>query len=746
MLPSHLVNRCFSSLLLIFSLVLSLQLGWPNSIDKRDRQIAITSSRRAAMLQRGVKTADTSARSSNLSLKQSRPPTAQQSPASLASQLKKQSVFFERNDGQVDSEVLYLSHGPGYTIFLTRSGLTVVLPASDHQRQWNKSSKVRYFRLRFDNVNPQVEVTGLEHLPGISNYFEAPDPKFWHTRIPQFARVRYSNLYPGIDLVFYFRDGQLEYDLRAAPGADPRAVYLQAEGADTSLTHHGDVAIKIGAKEVVRLRKPTAYQRAAETILVPVKYSLRHGKISLALASYDHTQPLVIDPAVIFATFITSGCVTCQDTIADLTADNTGVYLTGHTEAATFPTAANGAPPTAAQYPHAFVVKMDPLGEHVLYSTFLNSSFGTSIAVDTQGSAYVSGSAFLGPAVPAFPLTKGVFSGTIPANPGSLSVAFATKLSPDGATIVYSTFLQQPTPSGTTVANPQVVSPTKIAVDQNGALYVAGAAASDQLNPNVSSAFMPLPVTLGAFQTTPGTQFVLKLNPTASGLDYATYIDGTASIAASVTGLAVDTSGDAFVAGSAAGNSFPTTSGAYQQSSPTSSTNYAGFVMELNPGGTTPVYSTYFGAPGNTVVYGLAIDPLGQAVIAGYLTGLLPATNAFCGGLGTGTGEQGFVVKFTANGSALVYATTLCGIDSSASSVAVDSTGAAYVTGVTADPTSFLPKLRNPIQGYIPPANPGLLPIINIAAKLSTSGALQWANLPGCQSSGTRSFRQQDRY
>src|ERR1700686_630512 len=138
-LPSHLVNRCFSSLLFILSLVLSLQLGRPNSTDKRDRQIAITSSSGAAMPQRGVNPPDTSARSSNLSLKQSLPPTAQQSPALLASQLKKQSVFFERNDGQVDSEVLYLSHGPGYTMFLTRSGLTAVLPSAGHQRQWNNS-------------------------------------------------------------------------------------------------------------------------------------------------------------------------------------------------------------------------------------------------------------------------------------------------------------------------------------------------------------------------------------------------------------------------------------------------------------------------------------------------------------------------------------------------------------------------------------------------------------------------------
>jgi hypothetical protein len=252
MLPPSLITRCSASLLLIFSLILSVELGRPEPVDNRDEQTAISSSSRRAMRQDGVKIIDASARSSNSPVKQSLPWTAQLSPASLASQLGRQSVFFERNDGQVDSEVLYLSHGLGYTMFLTRTGVTVTLPWSDRHRQGNKPSKVRYFRLRFGDANPQVEVTGLETLPGTSNYFDGPDRKLWRTRIPQFARVRYSNLYPGIDLVFYFRDGQLEYDIVAAPGADARVVYLQAEGADASLTRRGDVAIKIGAKEVVR--------------------------------------------------------------------------------------------------------------------------------------------------------------------------------------------------------------------------------------------------------------------------------------------------------------------------------------------------------------------------------------------------------------------------------------------------------------------------------------------------------------
>jgi hypothetical protein len=113
----------------------------------------------------------------------------------------------------------------------------------------------RYFRLRFAGTNPQTEVTGTEELPGKSNYFSGSDPKQWHTRIPQFEKVRYSNLYPGVDVVFYFRDGHLEYDLVVSPGADLNSVHFQIEGA---LTPDGDLATKIGAEEVVRFRKPSA--------------------------------------------------------------------------------------------------------------------------------------------------------------------------------------------------------------------------------------------------------------------------------------------------------------------------------------------------------------------------------------------------------------------------------------------------------------------------------------------------------
>ncbi|HXM15863.1 MAG TPA: SBBP repeat-containing protein [Candidatus Eremiobacteraceae bacterium] len=532
--------------------------------------------------------------------------------------LQQEHSYFERNEGQVDSEVQYLNHGKDYSLFLTRTGVTVVLPETGRKAADRTTSQ--YFRLRFEGANPGAEIAGIERLPGTSNYFSGSDPKQWRTRIPQFGRVRYSNLYPGVDLIFYFRDGQLEYDVVAAPGADASAVRLKVERANADLTPDGDVAIKLGAKEVVRLRKPHSYQDGEPGRAVETKYSLGGDEISFALGPYDRRRAVTIDPALAFASVVTSNCipysgsVCCEDSIGDLTADNTGVYLTGSTYATTFPaTSGSSTVTTTSSLPQTFITKIDPTGTHVLFTAFLAASGGSSIAVDPSGNVYLTGYALTGIAasLPAFPLTQGVFSGTVPSNAIG-SAAYAAKLSANGSTIVYSTLLEQLVPSGTPTANYQFVTPVKVAVDASGALYITGTAQQNTIS-RILSVWQGVPTTIGAFQTTPGSMFVMKLNPNATGLDYATYIDGTLSLGGSApVGVAVDGNGDAFVAGTVAGSNFPTTPGAYRTSNPDPS-YYQAFATELNPTGTAQVYSTLFGAgTENTLAAGMGLIHKGE--------------------------------------------------------------------------------------------------------------------------------------
>lgn len=656
--------------------------------------------------------------------------------AAASSQFLRSHNFFERNDGQTDSNVLYLSRNSGHLLFLTSAGATIVLPELGKKGPQEKSpvAKEHAVRLRFLNPNPRATVTGMDELPGTSNYFSGSDPKLWHERVPQFDKVRYSNLYPGIDLIFYFRDGQLEYDVIASPGADLSAISFQVEGAKAALTRIGEVAIKSEGREVIRLRKPYAYQRGAATNVV-ANYLLQRGTVSFAVGAYDRRRQLVIDPALIFATYVTSNCSACTDSITDIAADNTGVYLTGSTNAANFPATATGPTPSATQNSQTFIVKFDPTGSRVLYSSFLSSSVGLSIAVDNLGSAYVSGNAYLPTpsGSPAFPLTTGAFSSVVPSNAAG-PVTYAAKLSPDGSTVLYSTLLQQPIPGGGTVfSDIPVVTTAKIAVDSTGALYVTGTELLRSSNDiRTGSTWLSLPMTVGAFQTTPGTVFVLKLNPSASGVDYATYLDGPANSSSTfVAGIAVDPTGHAYVAGSTTSPAFPTTPGAYQTSISSPNGSDTSFVMKLNPNGTAPVYSTLFGTSAQT--FGVAVDSDGQAVITGFSGDNLPVTpNAFCGN--PTDADAGFVVKFKTDGSGLVYATTLCDSFTQGAAVAVDSSGAAVAVGVSisGSTTAFQAALLDPIQGYVP-SPPGSA---NIAVKLDTLGNPVWSTFFGNNSSG----------
>ncbi len=539
-----------------------------------------------------------------------------------------------------------------------------------------------------------------------------------------FAKVRYANLYPGIDVIFYSRDGQLEYDIVAAPGADPGAVRFEVTGTKPVPARDGAILLRARAAKFI-LQKPRVYNQGEAGNPVPAKYSLAGKVIEFRLGHYDHARPLIIDPALIFSTYLNSNCrftgspEGCMDTVANIAADASGEYVTGSTAAgAVFP-ATNGATQTVNETgdTETFVFKLNPAGTTILYQNYLSSSAGLAIAVDSSGAAYISGTAYPLPVagVTSFPLTSGVFSGTLPTNPGPFFVPYVAKLSPDGSDLVYSTLLQQP---GSTSSGQQV-TPAGIAVDSQGAVYVTGVARSTG---NYLTGFMPLPVTQGAFQTTAGTLFALKLTPNASGLAYSTYIDGTGGGGGIASGISVDANGDAFVTGGGVVAGFPTTPGVYLTTNTPGSSE--AFVMELNPTGTAPIYSTFFPGP---LSNGIAVDAQDEAVIVGTNSNPPATPNAFCGAPpNPPVPVAGYVTKFNATGTMLVYSTTLCGNFAEAYAVAVDSTGAAYIAGNTQQPATFQPVLVNPIDSYFF-TSAGQPDDTQVTLKLDTAGNLQWA-------------------
>jgi Bacterial Ig-like domain (group 3)/Kelch motif/Beta-propeller repeat len=585
-------------------------------------------------------------------------------------------LSFEANQGQTAARVQYFTHTNGGTLFLTSTSAVLSLtkpvgqtflsanPAIDQIRQTGMSAPQASttgvaLALNLVGANPNASVLGLDQLPGTSNYFIGNDPSQWHTNIPNFSKVEYQNVYPGINLVYYGDQQQLEYDYQLAPDADPSRIRFAVQGADSlSIDAKGNLVLHTAIGDVLE-HAPVIYQQLAGT-QQPVSGQfvlLGNNEVGFQVGAYDAKLPLVIDPVLSYSTYL-GGDYGGNGYGYDIAVDDSGnAYVIGLPNSSDFPTTM-GAFQTS--YPGgenpAFVTKLNASGTALIYSTWLGGAFyqqATAIAVDASGNAYLTGSFYSPGSGPAgFPVTSGAFQ-TSEHGPGD---AFVTKLNATGTALVYSTYLGGSLGEGA----------SSIAVDGSGSAYVTGGTNSTDF-----------PTTAGAVQTNleggNGDAFVTKLNASGSALVYSTYLGGTGDDHA--TGIAVDASGSAHVTGDTFSTNFPTTAGAFQ----TTSAGGGAFVTALNASGTTLVYSTYLG--GNDASNSISLDGSGNA----YVTGSAGSTNfpTTTGAFQTSSASGGsFVSKLNASGTGLVYSTYL-GDHSVGKGIAVDGAGNAYVTGYT---------------------------------------------------------------
>jgi hypothetical protein len=675
-------------------------------------------------------------------------------------------LSFEINKGQTDSTVKFLSRGSGYSLFLTGNEAVLALrkgnsngkkqmakgksefqyspfdaPSSLLQRPASFQFPVSNFqtpatndeppttgallRMKLVRANSNPKIVGTDELPGKSNYFIGNDPKKWRTNVSTYAKVKYGNVYPGVDLVYYGNQGKLEYDFVVQPGADPRQIALdvgagrlRGQGAHATagetpalrIDGNGDLVVATDGGEVI-FHKPVIYQPAtydeARTTngggrdSVEGKYVLRSdNRISFELAHYDRRRPIVIDPVLAYSTYLGGSR---DDAGFSMAVDSSGnAYITGFAWSSDFPTTPGAFQTRIGSEYNAFISKLNSAGSALVYSTYLGSwSWGNGIAVDASGNAYVTGWTCGG-----FPTTPGAFQTTylgsdcFDSAPGSV---FVTKLNATGSALLYSTFVGGNNGSGQGMAidasgNAYVTgrtgwdfpttpgafqSPTNpgyFVTKLNGAgsalVYstssIGGAAIAVDASGNAYvtgvTGSADVPTTPDAFQPSYGggyqDAFVTKLNAAGSALVYSTYLGGTNTENGS--SIAVDASGNAYVTGATSSSDFPTTSGAFQ-------TTYGGngdaFVSKINPAGSALVYSTYLGGANGDGGNGIAVDVLGNA----YLTGCASSSNfpttpdAFQTMSHGGTGPPGygcgdaFVTKLNASGSALVYSTYLGG-------------------------------------------------------------------------------------
>ena len=622
----------------------------------------------------------------------------------LAEAYGKLPLSFEANQGQSDQRVRFLARGDGYALFLTgdsavftlrkselngtgqtaevKSPTSLQVPVSTSERS-SRDDAARTpdaaLWMTVVGASPRAQVTGQNKLPGKSNYFIGRDPGNWHRDVPNYSEVKYASVYPGVDLIYYGNQGQLEYDFIVQPGADPGQIMLDVGEEPAAARAHprrttlhlaknGDLVVGSEGEKLI-LQRPIVYQprgndrgRAADTQVIKSKYVLvgRH-RVKFQVACYDRSKPLVIDPTLVYSTYLGG---TNWDTANAIAVDASGnAYITGKTVSTNFPTTTGAFRRIlSGKASDAFVTEINSSGSALIYSTYLGGSDndeGNGIAVDALGDAYVTGWT----ASTNFPTTTGAPQSAFG---GGHDDAFVTKLDPTGSALIYSTYL----------GGSNYDEAHGIAVDASGNAYVTGTTYSSNF-PTVAGSFQ---VTLGGY----ADAFVSKLNPTGSALIYSTYLGR--SYCDEGRGIAVDAMGDAYVAGFTYSANFWTTPGAFQTKS---GGGFDAFVSKLNPAGSTLLYSTFLGGVLDDFAYGIALDSTGSAYVTGetYSSNFPTTAGAFQttpGGPSAAGYDDAFVVKLNATGTALVYSTYLGGTgDDAGNGVAVDVLGNASVTGET---------------------------------------------------------------
>ena len=604
----------------------------------------------------------------------------QQSPNNTAAGLNGLPISFEENHGQVDSDVRYLAHAGKSAIYFTPNEAVLALYSRDSQ----KKPAVSALRMQWIGANAHPEMVAERPLPGRINYLIGRDPANWHTDLPTYGQVRYRDLFPGVDAVFFGKDGEIEYDLVISPGADPAKISFGLEGIQSMrLASNGDLVLSLANGEV-RHRRPKVYQENdGARRWLSAHYVIHNNKtIGYEVAGVNPKLPLVIDPTLVYSTYIGSDT---PDSVSSVAVDQFGqAYITGSTVFG-FPTKN---PAQGNQLgTDAFVTKLSANGGSLIYSTILGGSSvdtGNAIAIDRFGSAYVAGET----SSTDFPTTPGAFQ-----SPASdADNGFVTKLSPSGSSFVYSLLL----------GGGDLDTIMSMALDTQHRVYVTGFTCS--LNFPTKNAFQPVTNSQNCADGG-GDTFVTRINAAGTDLDYSTYLDGTFESIG--RGIAVDSTFHAYVTGATESPDFPTTPGAFQRtltaktipSFPHDIPGHNAYVTKFSADGRSLVYSTFLGGTVSDDGVAIALDSSGRAYVTGSTQSKdFPVTSGAFQKTLHGTSDA-FVTKFQITGSGLFYSTFLGGSGADGgNSIAVDSLGRAYVAGGTS--SADFPVL-NPIQAHL---------------------------------------------
>jgi hypothetical protein len=607
-------------------------------------------------------------------------------------------LSFEPNAGQTDPTVRFMVHASGGTLYFTPSQVVMSLGGKvSTQKNFgaaagaglgarptgNEQAAASLVRLSFIGANPDPRISGETSLPGKVNYFLGNDPAQWHTDLPTYGSIVYNNLYPGVDLSYSGNSGQLKGTYTVAAGADPARIqwlYANAEGVSVDalgnlqISTSSTASMAKGAEGTLTEKAPIAWQQiGGSRVEVSASYIVsKDGSIGITLGTYDKAHALVIDPVLTYSSYLGgSGTDTGYGVAVDSNGD---IYLTGETASANFPLH-NALQPALHGSTDGFVTKLNAAGSALIYSTYLGGSgndYGVRVVADQSGNAYVVGATTSS----NFPTHNAIQ----PTYGGGTYDAVVTKLDATGSALVYSTYL----------GGNDADYGDGIAIDSSGNAYVSGEAAS---------ANFPI---LNALQPTRNgliDAFVSKINPSGSAFVYSTFFGGSG--ADEGFSIAVDSAQNVYLTGATTSFNLPTLNPVQPSYG---GGQYDSFLTKMNAAGTGLVYSTYLGGNNIDAGWGLAVDALGSAYLAGYTNSSNFPTHNPIQPNNRG-GFDMFVSKFTPSGSALAYSTYLGGSGDDLGSsrvvdLAINQLGAAYVAGATYS-TDF--PTVNPLQ----PSNAG---------------------------------------
>ncbi|HHT9105979.1 MAG TPA: beta strand repeat-containing protein [Candidatus Wujingus californicus] len=610
-------------------------------------------------------------------------------------------LYFIKNTGQLNNDIKYYENGHRHAVFFTEGGVYLELSsiqkaeetvietcdvanasrgvASDGvhdivnkmKRSNSLVSNSELIKLIFVGANKDPEIIAERLQEYKVNYFIGKDTIGWKTNIPTYASILYKEIYEGIDLRFHGNNRQLEYDIIVKPDGNLSHVRFAYQGVDgIEINKDGDLEISLKGGKIIQ-KKPYIYQEIdGKKVSVEGRFKIENSKFraansksriqnqkfiySFRVASYDRRYPLVVDPALVYSTYLGGSG---SDQGCGIAVDSSGnAYITGFTASIDFPTASAAYPNNAGGTYETFVTKLNDSGSSLVFSTYIggsDSDQGYGVAVDSSGNVIITGLT----ASTDFPVLSAIYGSY---NGGTYD-GFVTKLDSSGGSLAYSTYLGG---SGTDVGR-------GVVVDTSGNAFITGYTSSTNF-PTLSALYN---------SNAGGTYdaFVTEINSTGASLVYSTYLGGAADDQG--RSIAVDTSGNAYITGITSSADFPTSSAIYGG---ISGGTYDAFVSKLNGSGTSFVYSTYLGGSGSDQGTGITADTSGNSYVTGYTTSNnFPIASAIYGSFIGGTYDA-FVAKLNSSGNNLDFSTFLGGSgDDYSSGIVADTSGNTYISGYT---------------------------------------------------------------